>query len=46
MTGAYLHDLVKSMIGMSFDIHFGEDDSIKLVSENDQFILATADEEE
>ncbi|MGM9544195.1 MAG: hypothetical protein ACI3T9_04365 [Romboutsia timonensis] len=46
MNGAYLNDLVKSMIGMSFDIHFGEDDSIKLVSENDQFILATADEEE
>lgn len=43
INGQYLNDIVTSMLGASYELHFGDDDSLKLVSEGDAFILATAD---
>ena len=43
INGQYLNDILSSMLTDSFELHFGEDDSMKFVSNDDQFILATTD---
>lgn len=43
LNGQYLQDLVSASKGATIELHFGEDDSIKIESEDDKFILATSD---
>ena len=43
INGQYLQQLVSSGKGGTVEIHFGDDDSIKVVNGDDQFLLATSD---